>query len=158
MIVDHISNWKAYSLGPAWEQAFAFLEGLSIDAEETEYPIDGDEIFARVMSYPTKEETAEDAVLEAHRKYVDIQMALVGSERIAVYPTHQMVEKGGYITDRDVEFFEYRESAKLQLSMYPGTFACLLPQDAHMPQLYTEENGAVVKKVVVKVLASRLDF
>ncbi|MBK1878393.1 YhcH/YjgK/YiaL family protein [Pelagicoccus mobilis] len=157
MIVDHIQNWRNYSLGGAWEKAFSFLETLSVDAEEKEYPIDGDAIFARVMSYPTKVETAEDAVLEAHRRYVDIQMALIGSERISVYPTHEMIEKGGYDAERDVEFFEYKEAAKLQLSMYPGTFACLLPQDAHMPQLFTEEAGKVVKKVVVKILLDRLD-
>ncbi|EDY81098.1 conserved hypothetical protein [Verrucomicrobiia bacterium DG1235] len=156
MIVDHISNWKSYSLGEAWEKAFGFLETLSVDAEEKEYPIDGDAIFARVMSYPTKVETDPTAVLEAHRKYVDIQMALVESERIAVYPTHEMVTKDTYDAERDVEFFEYKEPGKLQLSMYPGTFAVLFPQDAHMPQLFTEREGAVVKKVVVKVLAERL--
>lgn len=158
MIVDHISNWEKYSLGEAWEKAFGFLETVSADVEETEYPIDGDEIFARVMSYPTKVETDPSAVLEAHRKYVDIQMALIGSERIAVYPTHEMTTKDAYDSDRDVQFFEYKEDARLQLSMFPGTFACLLPQDAHMPQLFTESEGVVVKKVVVKILASRLEL
>lgn len=158
MIVDHISNWKQYSFGEAWEKAFDFLDALSVDAEEKEYPIDGDEIFARVMSYPTKEDTASDAILEAHRKYVDIQMALIGSERIAVYPTHTLSTKGGFLEDRDVEFFEYQEAAKLQLSMYPGSFACLLPQDAHMPGLFTETKGEMVKKVVVKILKDRLEF
>ena len=156
MIVDHLLNWRSYPLGEAWEAAFRFLEELSADADEKEYPIDGDGIFARVMSYPTKPETSGDAVLEAHRKYVDIQMALIGSERIAVYPSHEMRTLDGYDAVRDVEFFEYKEPAKLQLSMYPGTFACLLPQDAHMPQLFTEEKGAVVKKVVVKILLDRL--
>lgn len=156
MIVDHISNWKEYALGEAWEKAFGFLESLSVDAEEKEYLIDGDAVFARVMSYATKEETDPTAVLEAHRKYVDIQMALVYSERIAVYPTHTLQTKDGYLPERDVEFFKYQGSAKLQLSMYPGTFAVLFPQDAHMPQLFSESPGATVKKVVVKVLAERL--
>lgn len=156
MIVDHISNWKSYSLGEAWEKAFGFLDTLSVDAEDKEYPIDGDEIFARVMSYATKEETDPKAVLEAHRKYVDIQMTLVGSERIGVYPTHALATKIEYDVGRDVAFFEYREAARLQLSMHPGTFACLFAQDAHMPGLYTDEIGSQVKKVVVKILASLL--
>ncbi len=156
MIVDHIDNWNKYSLGEAWEKAFAFLENLSADAEEKEYPIDGDEIFARVMSYATKEDADPNAVLEAHRKYADVQMALVESERIAVYPTHLLSTKGGFLVERDVEFFEYQEPARLQLSMYPGTFALLLPQDAHMPGLFTETKGAEVKKVVVKILLERL--
>ncbi len=156
--MDQIANWKSYSLGEAWEKAFSFLENLSVDAEEKEYPIDGDEIFARVMSYATREEISPDAVLEAHRKYADIQMALVDSERIAVYPTASLETKSPYDAERDVEFFKYQEPAKLQLSMYPGTFAFLLPQDAHMPQLYVTEVGAVVKKVVVKIALSRLEL
>lgn len=156
MIVDHISNWRTYDLGTAWEQAFGFLESLSVDAEEKEYPIDGDAVFARVMSYATKGETDADAVLEAHRKYVDIQMALVDSERIAVYPTPSLATKTAYDAEKDVEFFQYNESGKLQLSMFPGTFACLLPQDAHMPQLHTDGGSGRVKKVVVKLLLERL--
>lgn len=156
MIVDQISNWRDYPLGEGWEKAFIFLETLSADAEEKEYPIDGDAIFARVMSYPTKAETDADAVLESHRRYVDIQMALRESERIAVYPSDSLVEKDSYSEERDVTFYEYKEPSRLQLSMYPGTFACLLPQDAHMPQLFTERKGIEVKKVVVKILAERL--
>lgn len=158
MIVDHIENWNRYSLGEAWEKAFRFLESLSPDAEEKEYSIDGDEIFARVMSYVTKEDTDPSAVLEAHRKYVDVQMALLGSERIAVYPTHSLSAKGGFVAERDVAFFEYEVPARLQLSMHPGTFALLLPQDAHMPGLFTESKGAEVKKVVVKILLERLEL
>ena len=158
MIVDSISNWRTYRLGEAWEKAFAFLENLEVGAEEKEYPIDGDEIFARVMSYPTKNETDTDAVLEAHRKYVDIQMSLIGSERIAVYPLEELETKDAYDADRDVEFFKYQKSASIQVGNLPGAFTVLLPQDAHMPQLFTEEKGAVVKKVVVKVLLSRLEL
>ncbi len=156
MIVDHISNWRSYSFGEAWEKAFGFLEELSSDAEEKEYPIDGDGLFARVMSYPTKGEADAGAVLEAHRKYMDIQVALVDSERIAVYPEHTLAVKAAYDLEKDVVFFEYAEPAKLQLSIFPGTFACLLPQDAHMPQLHTGVPGALVKKVVVKVAMDRL--
>lgn len=158
MIVDHIQNWKQYSLGEAWETAFGFLETLSADSEEKEYPIDGDEIFARVMSYETEAETVPGKILEAHQRYADVQMALIDSERIGVYPTHSLTSKGRYAADRDVEFFEYKDPAKLQLSMYPGTFALLLPQDAHMPGLFTETEGATVKKVVVKVLLERLEL
>ena len=156
MIVDHIANWRGYSFGEAWEKAFGFLESLSADADEREYPIDGDDVFARVMSYATKDETDPKAVLEAHRKYADIQMTLVGAERIAIYPTHMLPVMDGYLPDRDVEFFEYAEPANLQLAMTPNTFALLLPQDAHMPGLDVIEAGTIVKKVVVKVAVKRL--
>ena len=158
MIVDHIDNWKRYSFGSTWELAFSFLEGLTPESEERRYDLDGDDVFAIVMSYPTKRETDANAVLEAHRKYVDIQMALVGSERLAMYPTHSLNVKTPYNAERDVEFFMYEKPAKIQLGMFPGTFACLLPQDAHMPQLTMGDAGVEVKKVVVKIALDRLEI
>ncbi len=156
MIVDNITNWRNYRLGEAWEKAFGFLESLTSGAEEKEYPLDGDELFARVMSYPSKLETDEDAVLEAHRKFADIQMVLGGAERIAVYPTDSLASKAAYDEERDVEFFQYSGPADLQATLRPGTFVLLLPQDAHMPQLAVGEAGALIEKVVVKVPMSRL--
>ena len=158
MIVDHIDNWKRYSFGPTWELVFSFLEGLTPESEERRYDLDGDDVFAIVMSYPTKQETDANAVLEAHRKYVDIQMALVGSERLALYPAHSLNVKTPYNAERDVEFFTYEQSANIQLGMFPGTFACLLPQDAHMPQLATGNAGVEVKKVVVKIALDCLEI
>ncbi len=151
MIVDHIKNWKSYAFGPAWEEAFAFLETLDAKSEDGEFPIDGETMFARVMSYETRNETDPDAVLEAHRKYVDIQMTLVESERIACYPLYTLDSKDPYCAERDVQFFQYTAPADLQLSVFLGTFVCLLPQDAHMPQLNTGPEAKMVKKVVVKI-------
>jgi YhcH/YjgK/YiaL family protein len=158
MIVDHISNWKQYPLGAAWESVFAFLSTLSRDAEEKEYPLMGEQMFARVMSYPTKSETAGDAVLESHRVYADIHMALIDSERIAVYPRHTLAVKDAYDPSRDVEFYTFTQKAALQLSMQPGSFALLLPNDAHMPGLHAENGTGTVKKVVVKVAMELLDL
>lgn len=151
MIVDRIDSWQKYSLGPAWESAFGFLATLDPSAPEEETKIDSDRLFARVMSYNTKEETTSDSVLEAHRRYVDIQMVLIGSERIAWYPTPSLQAKSPYDEDKDVQFFVYERPADVQVSVFPGTFACLFPQDAHMPQLKTDARGGEVKKVVVKI-------
>ncbi|MEM9160890.1 MAG: YhcH/YjgK/YiaL family protein [Verrucomicrobiota bacterium] len=156
MIVDSLENWKLYKFGEAWEKAFAFLESLSEDSEERRYEIDGDDVFGIVMSYPTKAEDDDDAVLEAHRRYADIQMSLVGSERIAVYPTSSLNSKDEYDVERDVAFFEYEKPAAIQVGNEPGTFTLLLPQDAHMPQLFTRQKGDGVKKVVVKIAVERL--
>ena len=151
MIVDHIDNWRKYPLGAAWEDAFSFLNALDPSAPEEETKIDGDRLFARVMSYATRDETSSDAVLEAHRRYADIQMALIGSERIAWYPTTSLNAKTAYDQEKDVQFFDYERPADVQVSVFPGTFVFLLPQDAHMPQLKTDGRGGDVKKVVVKI-------
>ena len=97
-------------------------------------------------------------MLEAHRTYVDVQMLLSGNERIGWYPTHTLQVKTPYISERDVEFFQYTEKASIQIGVCPGTFVCLLPQDAHMPQLYHANPGEPVKKVVVKIARDRLSL
>ncbi len=145
-------------MGESWGKAFAFLAGIGPETEEGEYPIDGEGLFARVMRYGTKEESSPDAVLEAHRRFADIQMSLLGAERIAVYPTDSLSSKGGYLPERDAEFFRYERPAALQLTMLPGTFALLLPQDAHMPGLRVGAAGERVTKVVVKVALERLEL
>ena len=125
------------------------MDGEENSEEETK--IDGDRLFARVMSYATRDETSSDAVLEAHRRYVDIQMAMIGGERIAWYPTSSLNAKTAYDHEKDVQFFDYERPANVQVSVFPGTFVCLFPQDAHMPQLKTDGRGGDVKKVVVKI-------
>ncbi|MBU4412133.1 MAG: YhcH/YjgK/YiaL family protein, partial [Proteobacteria bacterium] len=76
MIVDRLDNYKYYPLGKAWQLAFDFLRSLPPDAEEKKYHLQGDDLFAIVISYePQTQETSE---LEAHWKYLDIQALLTG--------------------------------------------------------------------------------
>tara|TARA_B110000037_G_scaffold77681_1_gene92840 strand:+ start:134 stop:610 length:477 start_codon:yes stop_codon:yes gene_type:complete len=158
MILDTISNYSRYSLGTAWDAAFEYLQSLTEDVEEGETRLDGDRLFARVMSYAKIEEIDPNAILEAHRDYADIHMTLKGCERIARYDVDALLTKVDYDGEKDAEFFEYENPAPIQLSMEPGMFTLLLPQDAHMPMLHTGVVGEVVKKVVVKVRLDALDF
>jgi YhcH/YjgK/YiaL family protein len=158
MLADTLTNWQSYKLGSAWEAVFAFLEGVDADAEVGEYPILGDLVFARVLEYTTKEDASVEAVLEAHRKFADVHMTLVGAERIALYPSASLEVKAAYDPARDVEFYNYKQLADWQLAMRPGSFILLLPQDAHMTGLFVDEPGTVVKKVVVKIAMELLEI
>lgn len=158
MILDTVANWKCYDLGKAWETAFEYLTTLHEGAEEGLVPLAGDDMSARVMDYAKIEETDPDAILEAHRKFADIHMTLSGWERIARYDTASLAVKTEYGAERDVEFYSYEGPAPIQLSLEPGLFALLLPQDAHMPKLHTGTVGEMVKKVVVKIPLDALNF
>ncbi len=135
--------------GESWECAFEFLLSLTPDAEEKEYKLNGDRIFARVMSYETK--LPEDAVLEAHRRYVDIQMVLSGSEGFECFPIDSLEIDKLYDELKDVEFYRRTAPGPVRIDMYPGMFLTLFPQDAHMPSLMINDTPDVVKKVVVKL-------
>ena len=68
-----------------WDKAFTFLKSNDLSKLEIKrYDIDGDNLYAPVSEYLTKNE--EDAMFEAHRKYIDIQYVITGSEQMSVAP------------------------------------------------------------------------
>ena len=83
MIYDRIEKLHEYlDLADYKLIRASFLKRINSDMEERIYPIDGDRIYARVMSYDTKEPS--DCKLEAHDKYIDIQCTIIGAEGIDV--------------------------------------------------------------------------
>ncbi len=155
MIIDKLDNWTQYSLGTGWQKAFEYLQTLSPTSEDGEFPIDGDLIFARIMSYPTK--LPEVAAFEAHEKYADIQMTLIGAEGIAWAITDTLEISKPYNEENDVAFFKTPETNLARVDNLPGNFTFLLPQDAHMPQLQVGES-MTIKKVVVKIALTELEL
>jgi len=154
MIIDLLENAGQYPLGPGWTKAFDFLKSTNASTPDGEYPIDGDKIFARVMSYPTRNEA--EAVLESHELYADIQMTIEGAEGIRWIPSTQLQVKDPYDADKDVTFYHHPSSLPARVDNLPGWFTFLLPQDAHMPQLTVGPSSQTVKKVVVKVALTEL--
>jgi len=156
MVVDQLENAANYPFGAAWEKVCAFLAGLAPETADGEYAVQGEEIFARVMTYTTR--LPEDAVLEAHRDYVDVQSVLVGSEAMAWFPVLNLEVSEAYDADRDAEFYRYPGTMPARATVEPGRFVLLLPGDAHMFALAVDGVPAAVKKVVVKVKATLLQL
>jgi YhcH/YjgK/YiaL family protein len=148
MILDQINNWQLYNIGPVWQKAFSFLTTLSSDIEEGKHEIQGDEIYAMVVGYETK--FPEQAVLEAHRNYADIQILLSGREKMLWFPTRQLQSKEDYNPAKDVQYFYPSTNHPAQLVLQPGLFVLYLPDDAHMPELTVGQQPEIVKKVVIK--------
>lgn len=154
MIIGTLGHWRQHLDGAIWEQAFAYLAALGPGSPEEKTILDGEDLFGIVMSYPTR--PREDAVLETHRRYIDIQTALVNAEGMDWFPEDALTVKTPYDADKDVAFF-HRPSgaAPVHIQMKPGCFAVFYPQDAHMPQLLVGETVQTVKKAVVKVAVDR---
>lgn len=149
MIVDRLHNYRCYPFGKAWQVAFDFLLSLPRDAEEKKYPLLGDDLFAIVMSYETcAPETAE---IEAHRKYLDIQMVISGEEGIGWCQADALEIDVPYDASKDAELYKHPEQGLLRVDLFPGNFMALFPHDAHMPSLMTKQVPVFTKKVVVKV-------
>jgi biofilm protein TabA len=155
MIVDRLENWGDYPYGVVWEKAFEFLLALSPDVAEGEYPLQGEDAFARVMNYRTR--PPEEALLETHREYADIQIVLKGAEAMEWYPAKGLQIQTPYDPGKDAQFYARPGSAPARMAIRPGFFAFFLPEDAHMPSLTVGESPEEVKKVVVKIRRSLLE-
>lgn len=154
MIVDLIENSSAYPLGKAWQAAFAFLSTIRPDVEDKKYDIQGTDIFAMVSSYKTR--PADVAQFEAHRKYVDIQAVLSGSEEIGWLPVGGLVTMQPYDASKDIEFYRHPVVNYTRVNVSPGVFVALFPRDAHQPSLMVGNISGSVKKVVIKISARLL--
>ena len=154
MIVDQLSQRRQYPYGDAWNTAFTFLQTLDADTEEGRHNLQGEDIYAMIESYETK--SPESARPEAHRRYVDIQMLLSGTECITWWPTRDLTVVQPFAPDSDIAFYEQPESLGIPLILTPGRFAVFFPEDAHMPGLRTSDSPSPVKKVVIKIDATLL--
>jgi biofilm protein TabA len=148
MIIDKLENYNMYHFGSAWKKAFEFLNSLSADSEDKKYQIQGDDVFALVMSYKTAK--AQKAILESHRDYVDVQTVLVGAEGFECFMRDELVIDTPYDSSKDAEFYKRIVPGYARVDVAVGTFVALYPHDAHMAGLMIEEEK-FIKKVVVKI-------
>ena len=131
-----------------WDKAFAFLKDNDLSKLEVKrYDIDGDNLYASVSEYITKNE--EDARFEAHRNYIDIQYVIDGAEQMSITPlSGKKEELVPYDPAKDVEFMTVDKTESYEAT--PDRFFIFLPSDIHRPSVKTGENKNV-RKVVVKL-------
>ncbi len=86
---------------------------------------------------------------EAHRKYADIQLCVVGTELIRCKPLPKVVETIPYDESKDAA--RYADCSGADLVIGNGYFLVVFPDDAHEPGLAPAGHCAPVKKVVMKV-------
>lgn len=148
MIVDKLKNSSFYyALNDKFEKAFKFLEENNLEEMECgRYEIDGNNLFISIMEYNT---VSEDKCLwEAHKKYIDIQYIIHGSEKMGYTNVHNINITKSYDENKDILFGEGRGSF---INVSKGEFVIFTPNDGHMPNINID-NSQYVKKAVVKIL------
>lgn len=145
MVVDRLENLGKYvSLNPLFTKAIEYLTNTDLNAQELgKVKLQGDEL---VVNYAqTKPKTKEEAKLETHNRFIDIQIPLSGVE-VMGYTAREDLPEAEYDAAKDISF--YAGLADSYIPVKPGMFAIFFPQDAHAPGVSAEG----VKKVIVKVL------
>ena len=143
--LDHIHRYEG--MHPGVLRGLRFLAQTDFSTlPDGRVEIDGENIFANVMTCVTKE---RNDTPEAHRKYIDIQYLIEGSEIVAVGPLERMEEEVEARPQGDIWFYRGPLSG---VEIGQGRFVVVFPEDAHAPSIAVDK-PAPTRKCVVKVLA-----
>lgn len=146
MILDTLQNANLYkNLDKNLSLGLEYLKNTDFSSLEMgKYEIKGDEVFAILQTYDTKEEA--DCRLEAHKKYVDIQYMVSGDELMGVVPfANQEISEA--LPDNDVTFYK---GAGESILVKEGSFTVFFQTDVHAPGIKAGLSEKIIK-VVVKV-------
>lgn len=149
MIFSALSQSSRYAtLHPLFQQAFDYMRDTDLFVlTPGRYPIVGDELFAIVEQVPGK--TKEMAKLEAHRKYIDIQLVLEGDEQMGWKPLADCLNPvGEHSEEKDIRFFH--DAPASWVAVPPEHFCIFFPEDAHAPLV----GSGQVRKVIFKIAVS----
>ncbi|TCL62449.1 YhcH/YjgK/YiaL family protein [Hydrogenispora ethanolica] len=112
------------------------------------HEIDGGNLFALVQEYQTSPKTEKKA--EAHRKFIDIQYIVSGTEIIGYgleNPANEVLEDR--LAEKDNIFYK-SVAGEMELILSAGMYAVLFPYDIHRPGC-NYGAGTKVRKIVLKV-------
>lgn len=148
MIVDVLTNAEKYfNVHPGFARAFKLIRELVKNPVEGKYDIEGDNIYAFVLSYTTS--CPDDIKWETHNRYIDIQFLISGKEIIWWSNKNSLKLLTEYNVKEDYTLYEYDGNATTVL-MRPLSFTVFFPDDAHIPpQMYLEPSEN--KKIIVKI-------
>ena len=147
MIADSLKNIGLYKgLSKNLDTAIDYLNKTDLLAlADGKHIIDGDKVYIMVQSPEFKPENG----WEAHRRYIDIQIALKDGETIEwlaldrVSGWSEYDEQGDYVASKD-------PVKGIALQPLRGDFSLFFPQDAHKPGLGNGQGHKAVVKVRVE--------
>lgn len=147
MILDTLENAGLYvTFHPRFKQAFDFLNSTDLNALPLgKMELDGSDLFINVVELTAM--TAQEAKMETHNRYIDIQIPITGYETMGWIAKNQlMTESETYNADKDVAFFA--DKASNFIHVQPLEFVIFFPTDGHQPGIADVKH----KKIIVKVL------
>ena len=145
MITASLTSFHRYiSLHPLFEKVEKALKEYSFDKPGERIYIDGDKLFAIPALDNAK--AKENAPLEAHNRYIDIQICLEGNETMGwLNRADCKSPKELFNTEKDIIF--YHDKPLNYFNVPTGSFAIFFPEDAHAPLI----GEGIIRKVIFKV-------
>ncbi|KAA6350210.1 Toxin-antitoxin biofilm protein TabA [termite gut metagenome] len=146
MIIDTLENLGKYVLlNPLFKEAVEFIKTHDLNAMESgKTELKGKDLVISIVQTASK--TKEEAKLETHNEFIDIQTPLSGVEVMGYTPKKDCTPADApYNVEKDITFFD--GLAESYVMVKPGMFAVFFPQDGHAPGI----SAIGVKKAIIKV-------
>ena len=114
------------------------------ELENGKHLIDGEDLFVNIVDSQMK--TPEQARLEVHNKYIDIQVPLSKAESFGVKPRKDCVEPDGeFNAEKDILF--YNDKDRTTVTVQLGEAITFDPDTAHAPLI----GEGTIHKAIFKV-------
>lgn len=148
MILSDISDSKRYEvLHPRFRQFFDYLRANDLSgAPAGRIEVDGSNVFINVCE--TDMAPAACRKLEVHRSYVDIHIPLLQAETIGWKHTSDLGDSEKPFNEED-DFALYPESPSSMITVKPGEFLLVYPEDAHAPLIGEGRQRKLIAKILL---------
>ena len=148
MLLSTLSDsYRFDALHPGFSRALDFLRQPDLAHwAKGRHPVDGDRIIAIVEQRDAVGQAA--AVLEVHRRYIDLQYTVSGDEVMGWRALSTCAQpREPFAEDRDIGFF--RDAPLVWVPVPTGHLAIFYPEDAHAPLAGRGPLHKVIMKVAV---------
>jgi YhcH/YjgK/YiaL family protein len=148
MVIDTIDNLKRYvAMNALFADVVDFLQHNKLeDLSEGKHPIKGDDVFVNIQAKEGK--TADEAVIEYHRRMIDIQVPLNATETFGYTPVADLPE-ADFNADKDIAKLPGVKPQTF-VTVKPGQMAIFFPQDGHAPCI---SDAGQLRKAIFKIKA-----
>lgn len=144
MILDTLENIGKYAdLNPLFAKVVEFIKENNLNSLSAGvHKIVGDDLFVNIQE--AKAKSRQDAKLESHRRMIDIQIPISGTEEHGWSPLSSLNE-APYDETNDISF--YGETPQAYYNVKPGQMVIYFPEDGHAPAI----TPTTLKKAIFKV-------
>lgn len=145
MVIDTLDNLCKYvSLNSLFTDVADFIRNNDLNnLEQGKHQIKGADLFVNVQT--VKGKTKETALLETHKKMIDIQIPLSVPETFGYTPLRDL-PSADYNKEKDIT--KYEGLAENYITCKLGEFAIFFPQDGHAPCI---SDANEIKKAIFKI-------
>lgn len=140
-VIEHLEQYEA--LNPLFGNVVEFLQTHDLEALPLgKIVICGEDLYVNIVE--TQPKSKEEALVETHRRMIDIQIPISGVETHGYAPLSAL-EEAEYQPQDDITF--HTRPAHNFFTVLPGQFVIYFPQDGHAPAI----TPSVLRKAIFKV-------